>query len=475
MKNILLIKNSKLYVVAILVCLSCFSCKKWIEIPAPIDKIESEVAFSDSTTIVAAIDGVYANFGYYNYTGMGGINGEYLTIYPALSSDELSASSPGSYVKQFEDNGLRPENSTVSAFWRTGYEGIYRINACIEGITKSNGVRKELKDRFIGEIKVARALYYFNLVNLYGGVPIVTTTEYAANARLPRASENEVYQLIIADLKEARNVLKATYPSAGRARPNLYTATALLAKVYLYQQNWVEAEKMAKEVSNSGVYSLVTDPDKVFLGTSSTFTNTEAIWQLPTVGGNYQQTAEAYTFAFYPIRFGVIPTYYLTQTLINAFEPNDLRKTKWLKAFTLNGNTYYYPFKYKNLDAGTTPREDYMLFRLSEQYLILAEALAHQGKLTDALVYLNQVRTRAGLPTINPETQESLLNAIMQERRIELFCERGNRWFDLKRSGTANTVLGGMKSAKWQPEDALYPVALSELNTNSTLVQNPGY
>ena len=447
-----------------------FSCKKWVELPLPKDRILAEVVFADSATAMNAIAAIYSNFGYFNHESSNSINGQNLTIYPGLSADELSTTIAltGIDTKQFEDNALIPVNAFLLPFWSTGYAGIYRVNACIKGISESKGIRDELKQRLIGEIKVARALYYFHLVNFYGGVPLVTTTDFADNAKLPRASINDIYQLIIADLTEARQVLKSAYPSAGRARPNLYVATALLAKVNLYRENWSVAEGMAKEIINSGVYSLVADPNNVFVSGSN-----EAIWQSPTEGGQQVQTQEGSTLI--PASATDIPRYYLTQSLLSAFEPNDQRKTKWAKANIIGANTYYYPFKYKNRAPTASPREDYMLFRLAEQYLILAEALARQNKLSEALPYLNMVRTRAGLAAVNPATQTDLLNAITQERRVELFCERGNRWFDLKRTGSANAVLGALKPSTWQPEDTLYPIPYTERLYNPFLVQNPGY
>lgn len=467
MKKIFFIKTLKFLIVPFLVCCLNFSCKKLIELPPPKDRITPEVVFGDSATALTAISGIYYNFGYYN--GLSGINGESLTRWGALSADEITTSITDPDWKQFEENTLRMENSWVADLWRSAYQGIYLVNTSIEGISKSTGINDQLKKRLIDEIKVARALYYFNLVNLFGDVPLVTTTDFRVNAILPRASVNAVYELIIADLNEARQTLPTAYPSSERARPNRHVATALLAKVYLYRQNWMQAETMAKEVINSGVYSLVSDLNNVFLGGSN-----EALWQLPTTGSRNGQVEEASKFI--PFSTTVIPSYFLTQSLVNAFDTADQRKTKWLKANTTDSITYYYyPFKYKNTLPDATPQEDYLLIRLAEVNLILAEALARQNKIPEALPYLNQVRTRAGLAMISPATQTDLLNAIMQERRVELFAETANRWFDLKRTGTANAVLGALKGANWQPEDALYPVPSGQLLNNPFLTQNPGY
>lgn len=466
MKNIFQFHKRIVHSIALLGCLSFFSCKEWIEVPAPIDKIPSEVVFVDSTSVMTALAGIYANFGYLN-TGSS-INGTDITLYPSLSSDELIVGSSDVNIKQFELNAILPDNYNVAGLWRTGYQGIYRVNAAIEGITKSQGINDRLKKRLIAEIKVARALYYFNLVNLYAGVPLITSTDYAVNAKLPRASEAEIYQLMVDDLTDARNNLEASYPSAGRARPNYYTATAFLAKIYLYQKKWKEAETMAKEVIGSDLYSLLGDINQVFLAGSK-----EAIWQLPTAANTSGQVEEASKFV--PFSATAIPPFYLRSTLINAFEAKDKRMKSWLKDVTVSGNTYYYPFKYKNSTSAATPREDYVLFRLSEQYLILAEALVKQGKSAEALPYINKIRARADLLDIAPQSDNEFLAAIMQERRVELFCERGHRWFDLKRTGTVHEVLSVLKPNTWKADDALYPIALEDLLYNGYLQPNPGY
>ena len=122
-----------------------------------------------------------------------------------------------------------------------------------------------------------------------------------------------------------------------------------------------------------------------------------------------------------------------------------------------------------------TPSEYYMVLRLTEQYLIHAEASAEQNKLADAIADINLIRRRAGLPDL-PDSldQAQTLSAIMQERRIELFAEWGHRWLDLKRTGQADAVLGPIKTT-WQTNAQLYPIPLSELQSDSKLTQNAGY
>lgn len=311
---------------------------------------------------------------------------------------------------------------------------------------------------------VMRALNFFYLVNLFGDVPMPLQTDYRVTALLPRTPVQDVYNQIVQDLTEAQTLLKPAYPSASRSRPNLWTATALLARVYLYQKNWVQAEAQSTAVINSGIYSLAATPAGVFTATSN-----ETIWQLLRDNGN---TAEGSNFI--PSSATTRPTYALTAFLVGAFTTGDTRKSSWVGTSTVSGTPYLYPAKYKV--RTTTPITEYYIYlRLAEQYLIRAEARAQQGNISGAQADLNKTRNRAGLANTTASDAPSLLLALEKERQVELMFEWGHRWFDLKRTGRIDAVLGTEKPAGWQPTDALYPIPDGQLKANPFLVQNPGY
>jgi len=474
MKNFIDIKRFT-WLMVLFSGLAIMSCKKLIEIPVnPVNEIPTSAVFADSTDIMSAVAGIYYNF---STSGSRTITSGAITLDAGLSGDELVPSATaGSAPIQIYSNSILPNNGFASTLWTTAYTSLYQINACLAGISANNTISAALKQQLTGEIEVDRALYYFSLINLYGGVPLVTSTNYLTTESLPRAAVAAVYSQILADLTDAQKKLKPNYPSSGHIRPNLYVADALLAKVYLFMGQWQNAENAAASVINSGLYSLNTDLNTVYLDGS-----TEAIWQLPAKGTVFA-TAEA--FVLIPSQnlstpaTTVVPTYSLSSYLLNAFEAGDQRLVKWAgkTSVIVNGvaTTYYYAYKYKNLRAATAPTEDYMILRLAELYLIRAEAEAQLNNLSAALTDLNMVRTRAGLPNSTAVSQNDVLNAIMHERQIELFCEWGNRWYDLKRTGAINTVLGTEKT-NWKSTDAVYPVPLSEIQTNPYLVQNPGY
>ena len=446
------------------------ACKKLIQIPPnPPTEIATAEQFADSASTMTAMADIYS----YPSNGTNGFtfNDGYLSLCTGLSSDELSIGSNAQTDDlQFFQYGVTPLNGIVPSLWNDPYAGIYPINAAMSGIASSTGLSASLKTQLAGELELVRALYYFDLVNLFGAVPLVMTTDYNVSSKIGRTSVDSVNAQIMTDLQAAQQVLPVAYPSSGHLRPNLYTVKALLAKVYLYQKNWQAAFNAADTIIQSGVYSLDPNLNDVFLDGSP-----EAIWELPTVG-EYSVTREADNYV--PQSSGTAPNYPLTSFLLNAFEPGDQRLQDWVGLAIVNtgsaNDTLYYPYKYKNIQTSAPTVEDYVIFRLAEQYLIHAEAAAELGNLGTAISDLNTVRARAGLGATTAATQADLLTAIMHERQVELFTEWGNRWQDLNRTGTANTVLNAEKGG-FQTYMALYPVPESQLQVNSLLTQNPGY
>ena len=459
-------KNKILAGSLVITILTFVSCKKLIQIPAnPPTAITQAEQFADSATTMSAVAGVYT----YDNQGVAfAYSDANLTIATGLSSDEISYTG-STDQQQFYSYTLTPLNDVVAPLWASPYQGLYAVNDILNGITGNNNLSASFIKQISAEMKVVRALYYFNMVNLFGGVPLVTSTDYSTTAHLPRDSVSAIYSQIIEDLNDAIGNLPASYPSAGRARPNLYTAQTLLAKVNLYLGNWQAAYNEADSVINSGAYVLTDSLNNVFLDGS-----TEAIWQIPAVQ-SFFATSEGRLFV---PDIGAAPAYLLTPFLLNAFEPGDQRLQDWVGTTAINNQNLYYPFKYKNVLASGTPVEDYMIFRLAEVYLIRAEAAVKMPNpnLSSAIADVNIIRNRAGLPnsTADATSQTSVLAAILHERQTEMCFEWGSRWFDLKRTGNAGTVLAAEKSG-WQPNAALYPIPQAQRQLNSLLTQNPGY
>lgn len=462
--------KNKVAVLGLLLLMSgLFSCKKLIEIPGnPPTLITKAQQFADSASAMSAVAGVYT----YNQSKGFGYSDANFSIATGLSGDELSITVTTSDNPQFYSYTLTSINRAIIALWQYPYQSIYQVNDVLDGVSSNSKLSASFVNQITGEMKVVRALYYFNMVNTFGDVPLVTSTNYDVTARLPRASVDAVYTQIIADLTDAMQKLPVSYPSAGRMRPNRYTAEALLAKVHLYRGQWQAAYNEANDIIQSNVYTFSNVPlSGVFADGSK-----EAIWQLP-AKGSYQQTAEAQNF----VPSGTTtPKYPVTSFLLGQFETGDQRRQNWIGTVVVSGKTLYYPYKYKNRLATSTPVEDYMIFRLGEVLLIRAEAAARLNNLTQALTDVNTVRTRAGLTasTANITVQDAVLNAVMHERQTELCFEWGNRWFDLKRNVTpatsAATVLNAEKTG-YTVNAALYPIPQTQIQLNDQLKQNPGY
>jgi len=443
------------------------SCRKFVEIPPPKTQLTMSNVFSNDAGAQAAMSAVYASLGY-------GSNFNNNIIVTSLSSDELiDLEGSGHYYYNFYQNALT-SNDNSSAIWSGIYNLIFQVNAVLEGI-KNTGISEPVRKQLTGESKFTRAYLYFCLVNLYGDVPYATTTDYQVNNRLSRLPVAEVYERIIADLKEAEETLNARFTESDgvtsgvateRLRPTSAAASALLARVYLYKKEWTEAATAAEQVLNSPLFNLNPDLNQVFLKN-----NSEAIWQLSRYNLN---TSDGASFVF---PTGIRGSYNISQQLMNAFEVGDKRKDNWMAAATVSNITYNFPYKYK-IQYATTVTEYETVFRLAEQYLIRAEARAWLGNITSAIADLNIIRQRAGLPDYTGSTDPTaVLNAIQHERQVELFTE-GHRWFDLKRTGNIDAVMSvqtPLKGGVWKSTQQLYPIPATEIQANPQLIQNLGY
>jgi len=439
------------------------SCDSFVEVDLPKSQLTNISVFENYTTANAAMVDVYAKI-----RDRGVLTGTVSGLSNQLGNyaDELTfygASTSPTFL--FYTNTILPSNSSVSTMWNNTFNQIYAANAVLEGTRTSTFTQKE-KEGLEGEALFVRGLLHFYLLQLFGDIPYLQTTDYRYNSVVSRLPSDQVYVHIIDDLRKASELLPASYSSSERVRPNSFAARALLARVYLYKGAWADAIKITSEViANSSLYTFENDLSKVFLKTS-----TEAIWQfVPTVAG--KNTDEAIFFTFIS---GPPPMVALSESLVNSFTSNDLRKPLWTTAISNAGKTWYYVSKYKESKNSTTSKEYSIILRLSEQYLIRAEASAQEGNLTTAKEDLDKIRKRAGLTNTIASSKEDLLDAIIEERRKELFTEYGHRFFDLKRTGRLDGAL--LLKPGWNATDRFLPIPDSELSINPNLKpQNPGY
>jgi hypothetical protein len=427
--------------------------------------LTASVVFEDKLSANAAMIEVYAKMrktGIFSGTssGVGAAIGAY--------SDELDYFGDDTKgISFFYSNALLPSLSDMATIWNNSYSQIYGANAIIEGVQKSKALSQADRNQLRGEALFVRALVHLYLQNLYGNIPYITSTDYRVNSKVARMSAMELYTKLSADLEEAAILLPEAYSTAERVRPNRFAAKALLARVHLYNNKWAEAANEASAVLNQTIlYKPATNLAATFKKQSTT-----TIWQfMPGVAG--QNTDEATTYIFIA---GPPPLVALTPSLMAAFEPGDLRKSTWTKAITNASGTWYHADKYKTKGNSGSSVEYSIVLRLAEQYLIRAEARARQGDLIGAKEDLNIIRKAAGLGNTNAVTAAEIVEAVLRERRVELFTEYGHRFFDLKRSGTVNAVLSTVKPG-WEATDSLLPLPETELLVNPNLLpQNPGY
>lgn len=419
-------------------------------------------------------------------------------------------------------------NKYPADFYASAYKCIARTNTILARISSAS-FAEDKKAAIIGQAKFIRALSYFHLVRYFGGVPIITEEIVTdQDAYKPRATVDEVYNLILEDAKDADAKLAApAFPQTGRATKG--AAKVLLADVYLTRKQYALAETELKLITTMG-YSLLPDYKSVF--STANKNSAESIFEIQYLEGN-QGLHSNWIYAFIP---RLTNTANITGTAANntliggwnvptdemlaAYEPGDLRKNASIgiaegpagsdgelnnpTAVTIKdpegyvapgGTTASKPFirKFQNTH-GTVfiANDNWPLYRYAEVLLMLAEALNEQGKTGEAISYLNQVRNRAGLANTSAASESDVRAAIWNERRIELAFEN-KRWFDLIRMPEADainilTAHGNALKAKYTylaqatgtyqitKDLFLYPIPQRERNLNPEgMPQNPGY
>jgi hypothetical protein len=460
----------------------CFSqaCKKAVDVGGSKVALNDKNVYTTDGGAQSVLSGLYMRMskgGYYNGSTS-------FSLLLGLSADELVNPFPNSQANALAYTNSYRKNA-APVFWSEIYAEIFVCNLAIKGIAESGQITGTVKQQLIGEFKFIRAFNYFYALNLYGDVPLTVTDDYQYNNVIGRSPVSQVYSQIINDLTDAQAALADNRYVNGsgdvvteRVRPNRQVVTAFLARVYLYLQDWKNAEIQSTALIANSNYRLETNLNQVFLKASR-----EAIWQLQPVNPSYTNTADGYFLIINNNSFAPMGQLPLSSYLMQSFEAGDGRLSNWTGQYrttTTPSALYNYAFKYKiSSSSPTTPVTEYpMVLRLAEQYLIRAESRAHQNNLSGAADDVYAVRQRAGLGRIAVSDLNALLSDIARERRVELFAEWGHRWFDLKRTGGLDAVMGTVTAAKggtWASYKALFPVAESEMLANPNIAPTPGY
>ncbi|MBV4357330.1 RagB/SusD family nutrient uptake outer membrane protein [Pinibacter aurantiacus] len=437
-------------------------CKKFVTIDPPDDQIVNPKPFTNDATATETITGIYSEM----MNGTNQFSSGYTSLLEGLYADELYYYTPGRFDEFTASNISQTNHGLIeSSFWIPMYKYIYAANLALEQLKASTVLTSAVKQRLSGEALFIRVFCYDYLVDIFGDVPLELTSSYKVNMNFPRTSQYEVYKQMVNDIKEAIDLLPDDYPEPERTRPNKWAAKTLLARIQLETNDYSNAAITTSEVIANNQFHLDNDLSTIFQKESA-----EAIWQLQPVLPNYNTTEGNLIL---PANNNTQPSFLITTKLLDAFEEGDLRKAAWIKSRVFNGKILFYPFKYK-VRTSLEVSENYVVMRLAELYLIRAEANAQLGNLEIAVKDINVIRARAGLKPTTANDLHSILQAIEQERRMELCFEWGHRWFDLKRTGRAATVLSIIKP-DWVPSDTLWPIPIGQINLNPALTQNKGY
>lgn len=381
-----------------------------------------------------------------------------------VKNDNSGAS--GGITYQIEVFTETPANSNLSGAWLSLYKTIYRCNLVLQN-TKEVQMTEEQRTQIAGQASFIRALCYFNLIRLWGEVPIITKTQTVAEARNNKRSPvSEVYDLIIKDLIVAKG-LPEVWDESERGRATSYAAHALLAKVYLYSKNYQEVVNeltpVVADINAKRNLSLVPMPQTF---PNNLKTSKDIIFAVQYLKGGVGESAHQNNRYRNNDNGNIIS---LEQT---EFESSDDNR-KALVAPTGSGQR---PGKFNAPAANNETSADFPVMRCAEVMLMYAEAVNELSTVPtqEALDALNAVRTNAGLAGKTLEelpTKETFRQAVYKERRLELALEC-DRWFDIVRTGQMATVFPGIATYR-----QLYPIPQTEIeNVNDkTGWQNEGY
>lgn len=394
-------------------------------------------------------------------------------------SDNLSLGAPTAGTQDRYDIDHfteKPSNGILSSYWANFNNNVYRCNLLLDQIDGAN-FAENLKKQYKGEAMFIRALNYFNMYRIWGGVPATQHVVSAAEAlKVARYSDEQMFDLIAGDLKEIvdNNYLPETYSSTDMGRATSGAAKALLGKVYLTFHKWTEAKDILSQLI--GKYQLVSPIAQVFDVDNKN--NNEIIFA---VHFNKEIEGEGHSY-WYNLTNASDDTNQ-TSSLLNTFPTGDTRKD--LITYVQVEKNVRLMNKFYDTKSPTfkTVGNDQILLRYADVLLMYAEALneiqydASEGSL--ALKYLNAVRQRAGISNLTVKqlpTQEKFRKGILVERQRE-FPYEGQRWFDLVRMGFAKSVMAenGVEIKDYQ---LLFPIPQQEIEKvgdKSILWQNPGY
>lgn len=481
------------YLLLYTLALGLTACSKFVDVE-PISDATTENAYVTAADAEAALTGAYDAF-HQEYYIWDNIN------FSDVLSDNYYAGGDNPELFAVDLLNITPVNSRLFNNWSQLYTGIARANIILAKVPEITDPQLAgRKEQILGEAAFLRAYHYYNLVKLWGGVPLVlepVTSASPAETNKPRATEAEVYAQIIKDLEYALARLPDTYSGdagVNKARASKGAVNALLAKAYAQKpdRDYNKVLEYCNAVINSPAgYHLI---NFNFLFDGGHYNNDESIMEVQFTGAAEANWGPQLLLP--PSLSGDSWRKFVTPSkdLVNAFdsENDDIRKNAsilfenvtWTDEYwAIGGGSVPFAYKWKSANGWASTNRQY-IFRLADIILLKAEALNDLGRLGEAAVEVNNVRQRVTLPPVVAATKAAMQLAIEKERRLEL-AQEGQRWDDLRRYGRAENVMNNLHEIDLRTnqqvnynmtkEKELLPIPQQERDRNKQLGQNPGY
>jgi len=473
-------------------------CKKYLD-KAPLDSINSENFFQTTEDAINAVNAAYQPL---QRPKLYNLRMWTSDIFAGNSVVGAGGGTDGIETVQEANFTTDPSNAGVLDLYRGPYPGILYCNLVIANVPGMD-IDTVLRNRIVGEAKFLRANYYFILVRYFGDVPLITKPQTPSDDLYPsRASKDEVYNLIVQDLKDAIALLppRESYSGADVGRASKGAAIGMLAKVYLTLGNYSEVPPLCQQIANMG-YALNANYADNFDPAHKN--SVESLFEVQYSGSttygffdDLNQASWASTFMG-PRNTNFVAGAYgwnqPTQEFADSYEPGDLRKDLTIlypgcpdfagNVYSATYSTTGYNVRKFLVPTSVSPQyntspEDFPVLRFADVLLMEAEALNELGQTSQAETALNLIRHRAGLPDIQTGlSQTAFRDAVLHERRMELAFE-GQRWFDLVRIDNGQYGLDFLHSIGKTNASSKYlllPIPQVERDANPNLSQNPGY
>lgn len=476
-------------IISIVILVSC-SSEFFDEYPE--DQLTPEIFYKTETDFELAINAAYISLR---------STYEYFFVLGDISSDDTYnwKGNNNFDIISINESNVSNNNGLLETHWNSCYATIARCNIVL-GRIENASLNNAIKERIIGEARFLRALAYFDLVRIFGDVPLVISEIKTAGDAFSysRTNYNEVYNFIEAELIIASSLLPESYSDINWGRATNIAAKSILGKVYLTRNKYNESAEILDAVIKSGSHILLNDYEQVF--DPDNINNSEIIFAVqygrnmsPKQGSSFGNRVAPNE----PVDKVVVALgtghgmFHITDDLKRQFVPTD-KRFKMVDSATAQGSQRKYFFTKKYFDSKMVQPQDaandWIIVRYADVILMMSEALNELGRSSESTEYLNLVRSRAGLDLVGANVaQEDLRALILQERRIELNCE-GQRWFDLLRSGKIEEVMNkhfadsradvdqvGINS-KFESHEIIFPIPTRQIFLNpDKITQNLGY